>query len=78
VSALIQSPAAKLGARRSSQHPADFSLGKMLAGITQILAIALAVGSYFYKPVGEPMMPMLAAIFLQTLTISLLVMGREK
>ncbi len=64
--------------RRQSEHPADFSLGKMLAGVTQILAIALAVGSYFYKPVGEPLMPMLVAIFLQILTISLLVMGREK
>jgi D,D-heptose 1,7-bisphosphate phosphatase len=64
--------------RRQSEHPADFSLGKMLAGVTQILAIALAVGSYFYKPPGEPLMPMLVAIFLQILTISLLVMGREK
>jgi D,D-heptose 1,7-bisphosphate phosphatase len=64
--------------RRQSEHPADFSLGKMLAGVTQILAIALAVGSYFYKPVGEPLMPILVAIFLQVLTISLLVMGRDK
>ncbi|HEY1922616.1 MAG TPA: HAD family hydrolase [Tepidisphaeraceae bacterium] len=64
--------------RRQSEHPADFSLGKMLAGVTQILAIALAVGSYFYKPAGEPLMPMLVAIFLQILTISLLVMGRDK
>ena len=64
--------------RRNTEDPADFSLGKMLAGVTQILAIALAVGSYFYKPVGEPLMLMLVAIFLQALTISLLVMGREK
>ncbi len=64
--------------RRQNEHPADFSLGKMLAGVTQILAIALAVGSYFYKPIGEPLMPMLVAIFLQALTISLLLMGREK
>jgi D,D-heptose 1,7-bisphosphate phosphatase len=64
--------------RRHHEHPADFSLGKMLAGITQILAIAVAIGSYFYKPIGDPMMPMLVAIFLQAMTISLLVMGREK
>lgn len=64
--------------RRQNEHPADFSLGKMLAGITQILAIALAVGSYFYKPLGDPLMPMLVAIFLQALTFSLLLMGREK
>lgn len=64
--------------RRQNEHLPDFSLGKMLAGVTQILAIALAVGSYFYKPAGEPLMPMLVAIFLQVLTISLLVMGRDK
>jgi D-glycero-D-manno-heptose 1,7-bisphosphate phosphatase len=64
--------------RRRNEHVPEFSLGRMLAGITQILAIALAVGSYFYKPTGEPLMPILAAIFLQALTISLLLMGRER
>jgi D-glycero-D-manno-heptose 1,7-bisphosphate phosphatase len=63
--------------RRNEQAP-EFSLGKMLAGITQILAIAVAVGSYFYKPVGEPLMPMLVAIFLQAMTVALLLMGRER
>jgi D-glycero-D-manno-heptose 1,7-bisphosphate phosphatase len=62
--------------RRQNEHPADFSLGKMLAGVTQILAIALAIGCYFYKPLGDPLMPMLVALFLQALTISLLLMGR--
>jgi D-glycero-D-manno-heptose 1,7-bisphosphate phosphatase len=64
--------------RRHHEHVPEFSLGKMLAGITQVLAIALAVGSYFYKPVGEPLVPILVAIFLQALTISLLLMGRER
>ena len=64
--------------RRRNEHVPEFSLGRMLAGITQILAIALAVGSYFYKPAGEPLMPILVAIFLQALTISLLLMGRER
>ncbi|MGD0387848.1 MAG: HAD-IIIA family hydrolase [Tepidisphaeraceae bacterium] len=64
--------------RRQNEHVPEFSLGKMLAGITQILAIALAVGSYFYKPPSEPLMPILVAIFLQALTISLLLMGRER
>ena len=64
--------------RRQNEHVPEFSLGKMLAGITQILAIALAVGSYFYKPTGETLMPILVAIFLQALTISLLLMGRER
>jgi D-glycero-D-manno-heptose 1,7-bisphosphate phosphatase len=64
--------------RRRNEHVPEFSLGKMLAGVTQILAIALAVGSYFYKPTGEPLMLILVAIFLQALTISLLLMGRER
>ena len=64
--------------RRQHEHMPEFSLGKMLGGITQIMAIAVAVGSYFYRPAGEPMTLLLVAIFLQCLTISLLVMGREK
>jgi D-glycero-D-manno-heptose 1,7-bisphosphate phosphatase len=64
--------------RRQHELVPEFSLGKMLAGITQILAIAVAVGSYFYKPVGEPLMPMLLAIFLQALTVALLLMGRDR
>ena len=50
----------------------------MLAGVTQILAIAMAVANYFYRPAGEPLMPILIAIFLQALTVSLLLMGREE
>ena len=64
--------------RRQHERVPEFSVGKMLAGITQILAIALAVGSYFYKPASEPLLPLLVAIFLQALTISLLLMGRER
>jgi hypothetical protein len=64
--------------RRRNEHVPEFSLGKMLAGITQILAIALAVASYFYKPTGEPLMPILVAIFLQAMTVALLMMGRER
>ena len=64
--------------RRRNEHVPEFSLGKMLAGVTQILAIAMAVASYFYRPTGEPLMPILIAIFLQALTVSLLLMGRER
>jgi D-glycero-D-manno-heptose 1,7-bisphosphate phosphatase len=62
---------------RRHRHPTDFSASKLLAGVTQILAIAAAAGSYFYRPAGDPLLPLLAAIFLQILTISLLLMGRE-
>jgi D,D-heptose 1,7-bisphosphate phosphatase len=64
--------------RRRNEHVPEFSLGKMLAGVTQILAIAMAVANYFYRPIGEPLMPILIAIFLQALTVSLLLMGRER
>jgi D-glycero-D-manno-heptose 1,7-bisphosphate phosphatase len=65
--------------RRRNDHPPDFSLGKMLAGVTQVLAIAVAIGGYFFKTTGEsPIAFLLVAIFLQLLTISLLMMGREK
>jgi D-glycero-D-manno-heptose 1,7-bisphosphate phosphatase len=64
--------------RRRHEHVPEFSLGKMLAGVTQILAIAMAVANYFYRPIGEPLMPILIAIFLQALTISRLLMGRER
>lgn len=64
--------------RRSNEHVPEFSLGKMLAGVTQILAIAMAVANYFYRPAGEPMMPIVIAIFLEALTVALLLMGRER
>jgi D-glycero-D-manno-heptose 1,7-bisphosphate phosphatase len=64
---------------RRHRHPMDFSASKLLAGVTQVLAIAAAAGSYFYRSVGQgdPILPLLLAIFLQTLTISLLLLGRE-
>jgi len=64
--------------RRRNEHVPAFSLGKMLAGVTQILAIAVAVASYFVRPAGEPLLPILVALFLQVLTVSLLLMGRER
>jgi D,D-heptose 1,7-bisphosphate phosphatase len=62
--------------RRRNEHVPEFSLGKMLAGITQILAIALAVANYFYRPPSEPMAPLMIAVFFEAVTIALLLMGR--
>jgi D-glycero-D-manno-heptose 1,7-bisphosphate phosphatase len=64
--------------RRRNEHAPEFSMGKMLAGITQILALAVAVASYFYRPANEPLLPIMVAIFLQILTISMLLMGRDR
>jgi D,D-heptose 1,7-bisphosphate phosphatase len=65
-------------ARRRNEHVPEFSLGKMLAGVTQILAIALAMANYFYRPAAEPMTPLLIAIFLEVMTVALLVMGSQR
>jgi len=62
---------------RRHRHPMDFSASKLLAGVTQVLAIAAAAANYFYRPAEDPSLPLLVAIFLQILTISLLLMGRE-
>jgi hypothetical protein len=62
---------------RRHRHPVDFSASKLLAGVTQVLAIAAAAANYFYRPAEDPNLLLLVAIFLQMLTISLLLMGRE-
>jgi hypothetical protein len=62
---------------RRHRHPVDFSASKLLAGVSQVLAIAAAAANYFYRPAEDPNLLLLVAIFLQMLTISLLLMGRE-
>jgi D-glycero-D-manno-heptose 1,7-bisphosphate phosphatase len=68
--------------RRRNEHPAtDFSVSKLLAGVVQVLAIAAALLSYLKvnkTDFGTPLLFILAAIFLQAFTISLLIMGRQK
>ena len=59
----------------------EFSLTKLLAGILQIIAVAIAFLGYFNRggATNEPFYAlMLAAIFLQLLTISMLIMGRQR
>jgi D,D-heptose 1,7-bisphosphate phosphatase len=58
------------------QSPAvkKFSLSKLLAGIVQVVALAVAGASYFYHPAGDPHFPLFAAIFLQLFVIALLLM----
>lgn len=62
--------------RRRHEHPMDFSVARLLAGVTQTLALAAAAANYFVRPSDAPTLPILVAIFLQLLTISLLLMGR--
>lgn len=55
----------------------EFAVSKLLAGIVQVVALAVLFLAYLYR--SEAFQPlMLLAVFLQTLTISLLIMGRQK
>jgi D-glycero-D-manno-heptose 1,7-bisphosphate phosphatase len=67
--------------RRRHEHPeSDFSVSKLMAGVVQILALAAVFYAYMTRDrVGStPGLAMLVAIFLQTFTIALLIMGRQK
>lgn len=68
----------ELRKRNQESDYSDFSVSKLMAGIVQVLALAVLFISYLNR--GDPSfgMLMLSAIFLQILTISLLIMGRQK
>jgi hypothetical protein len=58
----------------------DFSVSKLLAGIVQVLALAALFYAYLKssRPNESAFETLLLAIALQTLTIALLIMGRQK
>ena len=62
------------------QHEAphnDFSVPKLLAGITQMIALATMFFAYLYRDTPSAQPIILTAIFLQMLTASLLLMGKK-
>jgi hypothetical protein len=63
--------------RRNDQGPADFSVTKLLAGIVQIMVLVPMI--YAYQHWGEPTAAssLLVGQLLQTLTITLYIMGRK-
>jgi histidinol-phosphate phosphatase family protein len=66
--------------RRQHEHQdGDFSVSKLLAGVVQVIALAVVIMAYFKRPdwVGVQLYLMLAMV-LQTLTISLLIMTRQR
>jgi hypothetical protein len=63
--------------RRPEPHDADFSLSKLLAGIVQILAIAVPLMAYFIYHAPADIALQLG-IFIEALTIALLIMGRQR
>lgn len=66
----------ELQRQRETQEP-DFSVSKLLAGIVQIVALAVLVLAYFiYRNNWLP--ALLLALFLQLFTIALLIMGRQR
>ncbi len=58
----------------------DFSISKLIAGIVQVLAVAALILAYFLYRTDMPTLIswLLAAIFLQIFTVSLLIMSRQK
>lgn len=65
--------------RQHEQQEADFSVSKLLAGVVQVLALATLFLAYVNKANAASLQThLLIAIMLQTLTIALLIMSRQK
>jgi len=66
--------------RRRDVPEDEFSVSKLLAGVVQVLAISLVFLAYLYRnETAETFIGILLfAIFLQVLTIALLIMGRQR
>jgi len=63
--------------RRAEPSDADFSISKLLAGIVQVISVTVLLLAWFlYRTNPEP--ALLLALFLQTFTIALLIMGRQR
>jgi HAD-hyrolase-like len=70
----------ELRRRNQQDHYSDFSVSKLMAGIIQVIAVALLLLSYLDRNTDVAAFQHLIffAIFFQILTISLLVMGKQK
>jgi hypothetical protein len=65
--------------RQHEQREDDFSVSKLLAGVVQVLALATLFLAYVKKVDPTTLHTyLLLAIMLQTLTIALLIMSRQK
>jgi len=63
---------------RGHEPRTDFSVTKLLAGIVQILALAVLFAAFFYRGNTEMFLGMLlTAIFLEVFTVALLIMDRQ-
>jgi hypothetical protein len=64
--------------RRDEQTRMEFSVTKLLAGVMQIVALAVLFVAYLNRNEQQFQTMMGVAIFLQLFTISLLLMGRDR
>lgn len=64
--------------RRNEQIPTEFSVSKLLAGITQVLVLAILFYAYLKNNSGAVQSILTFALVLQALTISLLIMGKQR
>lgn len=64
--------------RRREMPEGDFSVAKLIAGIVQIIALGMLIVAYIARQ-SNMSLPLIGfAIYFQILTISLLIMGRQK
>ena len=65
--------------RRHEQPVADFSVSKLMAGIVQVLVLFVLFLSYLNPSDSNHLLSLLLlALTLQTMTIALLIMGRQR
>lgn len=65
--------------RRNRTIPqTDFSVSKLMAGIVQVLVVPVLFYAYLHHESGPVTDALLLAVFLEVLTIALLVMGQQK
>jgi D-glycero-D-manno-heptose 1,7-bisphosphate phosphatase len=66
--------------KRANEHVGDFSVGKVLAGVLQILVLAGFVLAYMRwdVPNNEAVKILLVTVALQAFTISLTIMGKQR
>jgi D-glycero-D-manno-heptose 1,7-bisphosphate phosphatase len=64
--------------RQHEDDHEDFSVSKLLAGIVQVVVLAVLFMAYLYRHETNVLAMMLLAMTLQTMTIALLIMGKQK
>ena len=63
---------------RHEQPQADFSVSKLMAGVVQVIVLAVLFMAFLFRE-SNSLLPLLVfALTLQTMTIALLIMGRQR